>query len=157
MNNRPAIGLAILCVCLLKPAVAHADVIVFSSTAAINVPSSGVADPYPATLNVSGISGTVTGFTLTLSGVSHTFVDDMSAAIVSPNGTAVLLFSGAGPNFLNRGERSVTNQTWTFDDNATATLPQTTTQLAVPTNLACLNMMIRFQRAYRVGIVWIAS
>lgn len=130
MNHRSSIGLAIVLLSLLAPALAHADVIVFSNATPITIPTSGVSDPYPAAINVSGVSGAVTGFTLTLSGISHTFVDDIAAAIVSPSGTAVLLFSGPGANFLNRGAKDITNQTWTFDENATATLPQTATPVS---------------------------
>lgn len=105
----------------------RADAITFSNATAITIPDFGVASIYPATIDVSGISGQVTGFTLTLNGVSHAFSDDMSAAIVSPGGTAVLLFSGAGPAFGQLGTKQISNVTWTFDDNAAATLPQRAT------------------------------
>lgn len=126
MNDRPVFGLALLCVCLLAPVIAHADVITFTNATPITIPSSGVADPYPVAIDVSGVSGSVTSFTLTLSNITHTFVDDISAAIVSPSGTAVLLFSGAGPNFLERGAKDIANQTWVFDEIATETLPRGT-------------------------------
>ena len=127
MNYRPVFGLALVCLSLLVPAAARADLITFSSAAPITILPVGVSDPYPTTMNVSGISGTITGFTITLSDISHTFIDDVSAAIVSPDGTAVLLFSGPGANFLNRGAKDISNQTWTFDQTALATLPQTAT------------------------------
>ena len=130
MNRRQIVGMVTMCLCLLVPAASHADVIVFSSAAPITILPVGVSDPYPTTMNVSGITGTVTGFTLTLSNISHTFIDDVSAAIVSPDGTAVLLFSGPGANFLNRGAKDIANQTWTFDETALATLPQTTTPVS---------------------------
>lgn len=125
MNRRPVFGFVLMCL-LSIASVARADVMTFSNTTAIAIPDSGIANPYPVAIDVSGISGQVSNFTLTLTGITHNFSDDMAAAVVSPNGTAVLLFSGPGANFLQAGRKNVFNQTWTFDDNAATTLPETT-------------------------------
>jgi subtilisin-like proprotein convertase family protein len=99
-----------------------AEIITFSNTALISIPTSGLANPYPSVIPVSGVNGTVTNFSLTLNRFSHAYVDDVAAAVVSPSGQAVLLFSGTGPNADDvrngAGATRVTNQTWTFDDNS---------------------------------------
>lgn len=126
MNYIVVCGTAVLCLLGFAPRSVHADIITFSNTTAIGIPALGMANPYPTTIDVSGVSGPVSNFTLTLAGITHNFSDDMSAAIVSPKGTAVLLFAGPGANFLQAGRKNVFNQTWTFDDNATEMLPETT-------------------------------
>ncbi|HRF17132.1 MAG TPA: hypothetical protein PK977_03155, partial [Chitinophagaceae bacterium] len=50
----------------------------FSSAAAITIPASGVATPYPSTINVSGLpTGGVNVATVVLNNFSHTFPDDV--------------------------------------------------------------------------------
>lgn len=126
MNYIFVCGTAVLCLLGIALRSAHADIMTFSNTAAIAIPDVGMANPYPTTIDVTGISGQVSNFTLTITGITHNFSDDMSAAIVSPRGTAVLLFAGPGANFLQTGRKNVFDQTWTFDDNAPTMLPETT-------------------------------
>jgi uncharacterized repeat protein (TIGR01451 family) len=90
---------------------------VWSNTYPINIPDHGVAVPYPSTITVNGLVGVVTKATVTLNGLTHTFPHDVSVLLVGPAGGNVLLMSHTG------GGHSVTNLTLTFDDAATATLP----------------------------------
>ncbi|HVF50625.1 MAG TPA: proprotein convertase P-domain-containing protein [Pyrinomonadaceae bacterium] len=109
----------------------------FGNTAQINVPanqpttSTGAAGPYPSTINVSGVSGTVSKVTVQLFGMHHTFPDDLDLLLVGPQGQKMMLMSDAG----GTGDLVATNLT--FDDTAAASLPDSATILAgtfKPTN-----------------------
>jgi subtilisin-like proprotein convertase family protein len=78
--------------------------------------TTGPASPYPSTINVAGLGGTVTKVTVTLNGLSHTFPDDLDILLVGPGGQSVILMSDAG------GALDVTNVNLTFDDTG-AMLP----------------------------------
>ncbi|MFN0108319.1 MAG: S8 family serine peptidase [Blastocatellia bacterium] len=92
----------------------------FSSATAMTIPSGapattvGNATPYPGTINVTGLTGTVNKITLTLTGVNHTFPDDMDLLLVGPNGQKVILMSDAG------GVTDIVNANLTFDDTGAA-------------------------------------
>src|SRR5688572_13821256 len=90
---------------------------VFTNSTLITIPepplSSGPATPYPATLFVSGTTGTITNLTVSLLGLSHTFPDDLDVLLVGPTGAKSLLMSDAG------GEFDLSNVTLTFSTGAT--------------------------------------
>lgn len=89
----------------------------FSSAAAITIPSSGTATPYPSTIAVSGLPTTgVTVRSVTLNGFNHTFPDDVDIVLQSPTGVNVILMSDVG------GSADAVNATYTFDDAAAATM-----------------------------------
>jgi len=88
-----------------------------SSSTAVAIPSQGTAMPYPATINVTGLTGRVSKATVTLKGLAHSFPHDIDMLLVSPSGASVLVMSHTG------GGHAVTNVNLTFDDDATATLP----------------------------------
>ena len=90
---------------------------VWSNTASIIIPNQGKASPYPSTIAVSNLLGVVIKATVTLSGFTHSFPQDVSALLVSSTGGNVLLMSHAGAG------HSVSNLTLTFDDAATNALP----------------------------------
>lgn len=98
----------------------------FSNSATITVPggapttTSGNADPYPSNVTVSGITGTVTKATVTLTNVNHTFPDDIDILLVSPTGASVILMSDTG------GSLDLVNVNLTFDDAAASQLPDST-------------------------------
>jgi uncharacterized repeat protein (TIGR01451 family) len=93
----------------------------FANNGAISIPDHGPGNPYPSTINVSGMSGLVSKVTVTLSNFNHTFPRDVDALVVSPVGASgpqyTLLMSDTG------GAHSATNVTLTFDDAATTFLP----------------------------------
>jgi uncharacterized repeat protein (TIGR01451 family) len=89
----------------------------FSSAAFITIPSQGTANPYPATINLSGLTGRVNHATMTLHGLAHSFPHDIDVVLVSPAGTNVLVMSHTG------GGYPVANVNLTFDDAAPGTLP----------------------------------
>jgi subtilisin-like proprotein convertase family protein len=88
----------------------------FASATSISIPSSGVANPYPSALSVSGMAGTISNVTVTLKNISHTNPDDLDIILVSPSGKKVLLLSDAG------GSGDLNNVTLTFGDAAAALL-----------------------------------
>jgi hypothetical protein len=54
------------------------------------------ANPYPATIDISGYEGTLSDVDVQLFGLSHTFPNDIDVLLVSPTGVAVMLLSDAG-------------------------------------------------------------
>jgi len=54
------------------------------------------ATPYPSTINVSGLGGTVSNVTVTLWSFSHAWTRDVDILLVAPNGQGVILCSDAG-------------------------------------------------------------
>ncbi len=89
----------------------------FANAAAISIPSSGSGSPFPSSINVSGLTGTVLKVTATLSRFGHSFPDDVDVLLVGPGGQKVLLMSDAG------GGGAVSNVTLTFDDAAASAVP----------------------------------
>jgi streptogramin lyase/subtilisin-like proprotein convertase family protein len=71
----------------------------FHNTAPIAVPNggdSGIASPYPSTIDVSGLQGNITKVTVRVTGISHTFPDDLDLLLQGPQGQNVMLMSDAG-------------------------------------------------------------
>jgi VCBS repeat-containing protein len=88
----------------------------FTNSAAITIPDSGPATPYPSTINVTNLGGTVTNVTLTLRNLSHTWTRDIDILLVGPNGQKALVCSDVGNGGAN-------NITFTLSDAAASTLP----------------------------------
>ncbi|MFO1487033.1 MAG: Calx-beta domain-containing protein [Verrucomicrobiota bacterium] len=102
----------------------------FTNAGAISIPLQGAASPYPSTINVSGVGGSLTKATVTLNKLTHTSGADIDALLVSPTGQKTLLMANAG------GFNAINGATLTFDDAAAAYLPlnsQITTGTNKPT------------------------
>ena len=86
----------------------------WSNAAPITIPAPGdtrgAAAPYPSTVFVSGITGTVNKVMVRLPTLSHGASDDLDVMLVGPGGQKVLLMSDVG----NGG--SINNATLIFDD-----------------------------------------
>jgi uncharacterized repeat protein (TIGR01451 family) len=89
----------------------------FSQAAPVLLPAFGAADPYPSKLNVSGLTGEVGKVVLNLSGLSHSYPDDLDVLLVSPNGRVVLALSDAG------GGQAVSALDLSLDDLAGVAAP----------------------------------
>ncbi|UXI66251.1 hypothetical protein [Tahibacter amnicola] len=89
----------------------------FCNSSQVTFNDNGVADVYPSAINVVGAPGNITTLTVTINSFSHSFPDDVGFVLVGPGGQALLLQSGAGDS------AGVSEQTYTFDDAAAATLP----------------------------------
>lgn len=103
----------------------------FTNATALSIPDSGNGSPYPSTINVSGMTGTISKVIVKLKGLSHTYPDDLDILLVGPGGQKVLLLSDAG------GAADVVNTTLTFDAAVSAVLPnssQITSGTYLPTN-----------------------
>ena len=90
---------------------------IFTNPNSITIPSSGSASPYPSTINVSGVSGNIANIQVSLSGLSHTYPDDVDMFLRGPGGQKVMLMSDAG------GSADLNNVNLTFRDSASGTLP----------------------------------
>ena len=89
----------------------------FSNTNFISIPDSGASDPYPSIINVSGISGSLTKLTVTLTNLNHDYTNDIDVLLVSPTGAKSILMS------VVWGSSALTDVTLTFDATATSSLP----------------------------------
>ena len=78
------------------------------------------ATPYPSPIAVSGLAGPITSVSISISGFTHTFPDDVGIVLVAPNGDALLVMDGAGDN------PDVTGVDLTFADSGAAQLPNLT-------------------------------
>ncbi|WP_019501560.1 beta strand repeat-containing protein [Pseudanabaena sp. PCC 6802] len=108
----------------------------FSNTNNISIPSSGItsgtASLYPAPINVSGLTGSISKVTVTLNGFNHTFPDDVDVLLVSPTGQKAIILSDVGTSL------DVVNLNITLDDDAASSLPdasQLTSGTFRPTNI----------------------
>ncbi|NJM39621.1 MAG: hypothetical protein HC853_02045 [Anaerolineae bacterium] len=86
----------------------------------VNAKDAGPASPYPSSITVSGMSGNIRKVTVKLKGLAHTYTSDMDFLLVGPAGQKLLLMSDVGDGF------SISGVTLTFDNSATASLPETT-------------------------------
>jgi subtilisin-like proprotein convertase family protein len=89
----------------------------FQNNSGISIPALGAAAPYPSTINVSGVTGTVTHVVVGLGNMSHAFPDDIDMLLVGPTGQAVMLMSDAG------GGTDLSSANIAFSDCAPRVLP----------------------------------
>lgn len=95
----------------------------FTNPATITINDAAAATPYPSNISVAGITGNITKVTVTLTGLTHGYPNDVDVLLVSPAGQKVVLMAGTGSSF------SISNVQLTFDDAATNNLP-TTSQIS---------------------------
>ena len=86
----------------------------FTNSDVIIIPLAGAAANYPATITVSGVTGTVSKVTVSLRQFTHTFPEDVDVLLVGPAGQKVMLMSDAGAG------NSVSGVTLTFDSTGGA-------------------------------------
>jgi Ca2+-binding RTX toxin-like protein len=93
----------------------------FTNNTGITIPPGApavTAGTTSQTLNVSGLFGTITSITITLTNISHTFPDDLDLLLVAPDGSTNLVFwSDAGST------NDLVGNTVTISDAAAAQLP----------------------------------
>lgn len=95
---------------------ANSSTITFSTTTPGGIP--GVSSPYPSSINVSGLVGTISGLTVTLSGLNHDRPDDIQVLLVGPTGAKYALLADAGGTSV-----AAVGVNLTFDDAAASPLP----------------------------------
>jgi len=98
---------------------------VYSNTTPITInTNSGLTAPtkatlYPSTIDVSGMTGTITRVAVTLDGINTTMLRDMDFLLVSPTGAKYIFLSdGVAQVFLG-----VDDRIYTFADDAATTFP----------------------------------
>jgi len=84
----------------------------FLQPAAITIPASGAGTPYPSSVTVAGVPGTISKVTATVYGFSHSYPADVDFLLVGPTGQNVLLLSSTG------GGEDAVGANLTFDDAA---------------------------------------
>ncbi len=89
----------------------------FDNLSPIVILDDSPAAPFPSSLVVSGVTGTVQSVGVTLYGFSHTYPADVEIWLVGPGGQMASLMINAGGGF------DVANLTLTFSDDAGLTLP----------------------------------
>jgi subtilisin-like proprotein convertase family protein len=110
-----ALAISLVLILSMAPALA----VVFSNPAPITINDAVGSSPsslYPSTINVSGMTGTVTNMTVTLTNINHTFVPDFDILLVAPTGANMIIFSDVGSGI------DTTNATIVLDDAAAASL-----------------------------------
>jgi subtilisin-like proprotein convertase family protein len=73
----------------------------------------GSATPYPSNVVVSGLTGKLSGVSVRLHGLTHTYPADIDMLLVGPNGDMCMLMSDVG------GSAAVSNIDFAFTHNAT--------------------------------------
>lgn len=107
-----AFGAALLAA-IASPALASTT---FTNPTPITVVDNGETT---SSINVSGLSGNVNSLTVTLSGLSHTYPDDLVFGLLNEaTGVGLVLMSGVG------GSIDVNNIDITFDDAAPGQMPE---------------------------------
>ncbi|MBS1791366.1 MAG: S8 family serine peptidase [Acidobacteria bacterium] len=101
--------------------VANLQTQTFSNTTSISVPTFGASTPYPSTINVADMSGTVSKITVTIQGMAHTNPDDFDILLSSPDGRRILLMSDVG------GGGDISGVNLIFDDAAASLLDNSAT------------------------------
>ena len=94
-----------------NPAANAANRIVFFDNAA--------ASPYPSTVTVNGVTGTVRDVVVTLNKLKHSTPDDIDILLVAPGGkTSIIMSDAGGSNALGGAGVDIT-----LSDNASSSLP----------------------------------
>jgi subtilisin-like proprotein convertase family protein len=123
MKAFPTHSLSGLLIALCLTALPSHGQVTFSNPAFITINDSTntptKATPYPSPITVSGMSGFVTGISVTLSNMNHSFPGDIEVLLVGPKGHSAVLMANAGTGM------NLTNVTITFSDFANKPLPKT--------------------------------
>ena len=100
----------------------------FKNATAVPIKTVGTTDP-PSTVNVTGLKGTVTKVTARLTGLSHTFPDDLNILLEGPRGQTVMLMSDVGSAVGSRASNKTSYPadgiTLNFSDTAPRKLSDT--------------------------------
>jgi hypothetical protein len=105
--------------------------------------NNATASPYPSAISVSGLTGTVSHVTATLSGATYSYSEDIDALLVGPTGASLVLVASMGPDGAPaQGNPALSNSTVTFSDSGTtptASTPWGTGNTFKPANFGGFN------------------
>ena len=97
---------------------------VFSNATPLTISDNAGASVYPSTIAVGGIPGSIDEVTVTLHGLSHTFVGDLNVVLVSPTGQSIGLLRRVGREGTGFGWGvDFVNADITFSPAGTGTIP----------------------------------
>jgi hypothetical protein len=136
-----AAGGCLLVIALLVGVTAlPAAAVVYSNSGAITIPAGapnvtlGPASPYPSSVAVSGLSGTVVDVNASITGFNHARPSNVDILLVGPYGQAAILLADAG------GGTDAVGASLVFDDAAPTTVPTPIVSgMYKPTNLGSFN------------------
>jgi subtilisin-like proprotein convertase family protein len=117
------------------PPVPPIAVTTVSNPDAIRIPAigseEGPANPYPSTITVSGLAGSILDVDVTITGYGHAYPRTVDMLLVGPGGQHVMLMSDAG------GDNAASDVNLIFDDAARGTMRASTVASGTyqPTNL----------------------
>jgi extracellular elastinolytic metalloproteinase len=111
------------------PGTATAAATTMTSGAPIAIPAVGPATPYPATLSVAGLTGTIANVAVRLNGFAHAFPEDVDMLLVGPGGQRALFMSDIGSGL------PVSGIDLTFQDGAPAPTVPLQTGTVAPTDV----------------------
>ena len=129
-QRRTILGVAVLAAALVPLLVGQAGAVQFCNTNPIVYTPPGQPTPavqrflpYPSTINVTGLTGTISDVNVTFNDITHPFPEDIDVLLVAPDGTTrLVVMSDIGGN--NDGAADpVTDVDLTFDDQAASTAP----------------------------------
>src|SRR4051794_24422317 len=92
----------------------------FSNNNGITTSASAGSNPYPSTISVSGLSGTISNVNVRLKGFTHNSADGLDLLLVGPTGQKFIFMSDAGRAL------AVSNITFTLSDSGATRLPNFT-------------------------------
>lgn len=119
---RPARRAAIFCVLVLAALLVMtktAQAATFNSGAPISIGGFANANPYPAAIGVSGVTGDVTDVDVRLKGLTHGMIDDVGVVVQAPNGDSILVMNGAGNGAVSDIDLTLDDEAAQQLDNAT--------------------------------------
>ncbi len=128
-RRRAITGVALLAAALVPVLSAPSGAVLFCNTTPITftpptTPTQSVQPftPYPSSIAVTGLAGTITDVNVTLNGFTHVRPEDIDVLLVAPDGTNLVLMSDIGGDNVFPGE-AVSGVNLTFDDQAPASAP----------------------------------
>ncbi len=93
---------------------------IFTNSGSITINDNAQASVYPSNIVVSGMSGVITGVSVTLNGMNHSYIHDVSILLQSPTGESLLLQSACAEG------SDVSNYTYTISDAGATSFSNTT-------------------------------
>ncbi len=96
----------------------------YSNASFISIPSLGNASPYPSTIQVTGLLGSLVSLRVGIQGLTHSRLDDLDLFLMAPSGQVCALMSDAG------GTNVGTALNLVFDDAAAAPVSDSTAILS---------------------------
>jgi subtilisin-like proprotein convertase family protein len=102
---------------VLGGAPAGATSLTKANTTPIAIPDSGNANPYPSTINVSGLGTSINSMKVVIRNINHSCVKDLDVLLVGPDGTKTTLFSDNGYAALLPNCADLVKKSLTIDDS----------------------------------------